>query len=138
MARRGPCASPPDDVPAPFHIALIEGDDLILRLLQAWLSQGGHSTRTVGIQDIRAGDVIDLIVADVASAGAATRPVAQLRAAHAAPLLLMSARFHHGAAQSVAMAAQLGVDAVLPKPFTRDQLLAAVAAACAAGPRPTP
>lgn len=113
----------------PLHIALVESDDLILTLLKRWLAQDGHATRTVAETDIRPGDAYDLIVADAASAAAAAALAARLRAVHAAPLLLMSARFHRAAAQSGAMAAQLGVNAVLPKPFTHDELRAAVAAA---------
>jgi DNA-binding response OmpR family regulator len=115
-------------------IALVESDDLILRLLQGWLQQAGHQTRTVALPDLQAGDAIDLIVADVASAAAAAAVVAALRAAHAAPLLLISARFPHGSTASVALAAQLGADAVLPKPFSRDELMSAVTAALTARP----
>jgi DNA-binding response OmpR family regulator len=119
-------------VPKQLLIALVENDDLILKLLQLWLTKAGHVTRTISESDLRAADAIDLIVVDAADASAAAAMAVRLRAVNAAPLLLMSARFHHGAALSGAMAAQLGVDAVLPKPFTYDELLAAVAAA--AGP----
>lgn len=114
-------------------IALVESDDLIVQLLERWLSLAGHVTRTVTGQALRSEEAFDLIIANVASVAVAAHTVASLRAAHPAPLLLMSARFRHGAAQSAAMAGQLGVDAVLPKPFTRDQLLAAVEAAVQAG-----
>ncbi|MES2099706.1 MAG: hypothetical protein V4569_07805 [Pseudomonadota bacterium] len=116
-------------MPKQLLIALVENDDLILRLLQLWLTQAGHVTRTIREPDLRAGDAIDLIVADAADAAAAAAMAVRLRAVHAAPLLLMSARFHRGSALSGALAAQVAVDAVLPKPFTRDELLAAVAAA---------
>jgi DNA-binding response OmpR family regulator len=113
----------------PLFIALVETDDLIVQLLERWLSLAGHVTCTVSAQALRAADPFDLIIADVASIAVAAHRVASLRAAHAAPVLLISARFRHGAAHSAAMAAQWGVDAVLPKPFSRDELLAAVAAA---------
>jgi DNA-binding response OmpR family regulator len=119
----------------PLFIALVESDDLIVQLLERWLSVAGHVTRTVpaALPVLHVEGPFDLVIADVASVAAATQRVAALRAAYAAPLLLMSARFRHGAVHSAAMAGQLGVDAVLPKPFTCDELLAAVAAAVRAG-----
>ena len=119
----------PDPLSHPLTIALIEGDDLILQLLERWLSQAGHATRTVTESGLQRQEAFDLIIVDVASVAAAAPRVAALRAAHDAPLLLMSARFRHGAGHAAAMATQLGVDALLPKPFTRDDLLAAVAQA---------
>jgi DNA-binding response OmpR family regulator len=116
----------PDPLPHHLTIALIKGDDLILQLLERWLAQAGQATRTVSEDDLQRQDAFDLIIADVASVAAAARRVAALRAAHGAPLLLMSVRFRHGAGHAATMAGQLGVDALLPKPFTRDDLLAAV------------
>lgn len=116
-----------------LSIALVESDDLIVQLLERWLSLAGHVTRNVTGQALRSEEPFNLVIANVASVAAAAHRVAALRAAHAAPLLLMSARFRHGAAHSAVMAEQLGVDAVLPKPFTRDELLAAVGAAVQAG-----
>lgn len=43
----------------------------------------------------------------------------------AAPILLLSARFQRGLGGSVEVARRLGVKRVLPKPFTRKELLAA-------------
>jgi len=40
--------------------------------------------------------------------------------------LLLSARFRQGMGSSSSVARQLGVRNVLPKPFTRDELLSAV------------
>ena len=45
---------------------------------------------------------------------------------HASPILLLSARFRLGMGSSSSVAHQLGVRNVLPKPFTRDELLSAV------------
>ncbi len=114
-------------------IVLVESDDLILQLLERWLAQAGHLTRAIDVTVIRATDPIDLIVADAPGTAAAAGVVAALRAAHDAPVLLISARFPQGARRSAALARQLGVEALLPKPFTRDQFLAAVATALGSG-----
>jgi DNA-binding response OmpR family regulator len=116
-----------------LQIALVEGDDLIRQLLEQCLSEAGHVTRSVAMSDIRRDEHFDLIVADVEGAAAVARRVLLLRAAHAAPILLLSARFRRGAARSAHLAQQLGVAAALPKPFSRDELLAAVAAALGTG-----
>jgi DNA-binding response OmpR family regulator len=121
-------------VKIPLHIALVESDDLIRQLLEGWLTAEGHVTNTIPVRGLRRDAPLNLIIADVASASAAASRVALIRAHHAAPLLLISARFHRGTTRSSAMARQLGVEAVLPKPFTRDQLLAAVAMAVATAP----
>jgi DNA-binding response OmpR family regulator len=46
-------------------------------------------------------------------------------------VLLISARFRRTQDPSASLASQLGVSAVLAKPFTRDELLSAVDAALA-------
>lgn len=114
------------------RIAVIEPDDLIRALVERTLAEAGH--RPVVLDTAAAlqrGLACDLILADVASPRAAAPLVHTLQAAHAAPLMLMSARFRRGAAGPGALAVQLGVRAVLAKPFSREQLVAAVAAALA-------
>jgi DNA-binding response OmpR family regulator len=112
-------------------VALVESDDLIRTLVERWLGEAGYAVKRVTIEDLRAGNGIDLIVADVASPRAATSLIRSLQAVHAAPLLLISARLRRGQGASAALAQQLGVSAVLPKPFTRDELLTGVVAAMA-------
>src|SRR5256885_14383235 len=67
-----------------------------------------------------------LIIADVAEPQSADDRIAALRAVYAAPILLLSARFRRGLGSSADAALRLGVQKVLPKPFTRSELLAAV------------
>ncbi|TMH29056.1 MAG: hypothetical protein E6H63_07665 [Betaproteobacteria bacterium] len=52
--------------------------------------------------------------------------ICSLKGMYAAPILALSARFRRGLAGSVEAARRLGVEKVLPKPFTRKELLAAV------------
>ena len=80
---------------------------------------------------MKRGNGIELIIANVPSPRGAALLIRSLQAAHAAPLLLLSARFQRGGGSSLQVAEQLGVAAVLPKPFTRDELLTAVARAAA-------
>ena len=49
-----------------------------------------------------------------------------LQAVYAAPILVLSGRFRRGLAGSTEAARRLGVKKVLPKPFTRRELLSAV------------
>ena len=55
-----------------------------------------------------------------------------LRAAYPAPILALSARFRRGLGGSGDAAQRLHVGKVLPKPFTREELLAAVREAASA------
>jgi hypothetical protein len=56
----------------------------------------------------------------------AEKIVESVRQVHGGAILLLSARFRQGTGSSTAVARQLGVRNVLPKPFTRDELLSAV------------
>ena len=113
------------------QIVVVEPDDLILGLLQCWLGEAGHTvvveaakklTRPNGV----ASDPL-LVVIDVPTPRAPGQLVRSVREAYASPILLLSARLRRGTDASGCLARQLGVRKVLPKPFTRDELLAAVA-----------
>ena len=54
--------------------------------------------------------------------------IESLTAVYAAPILVLSGRFRRGLAGSAEAARRLGVKKVLPKPFTRKELLSAVTA----------
>ncbi|HSI59574.1 MAG TPA: hypothetical protein VLA16_18575 [Ideonella sp.] len=112
-----------------YRIAVIESDELIRQLVERWLTDAGHSVLVRTPSSLRPGDVLDLVLANVANPRAAAGPLRALQALNAAPVLLVSARIRRGLAPSSRLAAQLGVRGVLPKPFTRDELLAAVEAA---------
>ena len=66
-----------------------------------------------------------LVIADVPDPRSAEALIRSLRE-YAAPILALSARFRCGLAESAEAARRLGVKRVLPKPFTRKELLAAV------------
>ena len=101
-------------------IAIHEGDDLIRELLERWLVEAGYSVQPVGGQSPR------LVIADIPSPQLAPSRIEALHAMYAAPVLVLSGRFGRGLAGSAEIARRLGVTRVLPKPFTRKELLSAV------------
>jgi len=62
----------------------------------------------------------------IPSPRAAPSRIEALQALYAAPILVLSGRFRRGLAGSAEAARRLGVRKVLPKPFTRKELLSAV------------
>jgi len=111
------------------RILLVESNDLILDLLERWLGEAGY-TVVVGTsslpQAIGEGAEPGLVIIDVPTPRSAEKIIKSVREVHAGPILLLSARFRRGAGSSISVAGQLGVRNVLPKPFTRGELLSAV------------
>jgi DNA-binding response OmpR family regulator len=112
------------------RILIVEPDDLIGGLLERWLGEAGY---TVIIQALRelsdahiGGEIPQLVIADVPSPRSAEKIIHALRQGYASPILVISARFRRGLGSSTDVARQLGVRRILPKPFTRGELLAAV------------
>jgi len=101
------------------YVVVLEEDPLIRPLLERWLEEAGYAVAGAG----QANPV--LVIADVPDPRAAKALIRSLRE-YAAPVLLLSARFRRGLAESAQAARQFGVKKVLPKPFTRRELLAAV------------
>ena len=109
-------------------IAIHEEDDLIRELLERWLGEAGYSVRRM--HEMPAGGPgtgpPSLVIANVPSPRAARPLIESLQAVYAAPILVLSGRFRRGLAGSAEAARRLGVKKVLPKPFTRKELLSAV------------
>ena len=101
-------------------IVIQEEDDLIRELLERWLGEAGYSV------DGKAYETPRLVIANVPSPRGAQPLIESLRAVYAAPILVLSGRFRRGLAGSAEAARRLGVKKVLPKPFTRKELLSAV------------
>jgi DNA-binding response OmpR family regulator len=123
------------------RLLIIETDDLIRELLVRWLIDAGYF---VELNDSSPNSVA-LVIADVPNPAHADAALRELGARHGAPILATSGRFRRDSAFSEDAARRLGVARLLPKPFTCEELLAAVEqcldgrrAACAnAGPRPS-
>jgi DNA-binding response OmpR family regulator len=111
-------------------IAVVEPNDLILGLLERWLAEAGYAVVVGDSQGLpRAlaeGLAPQLVIIDVPTPRSAGRIIKAVRDAYAGPILLLSATFRRGAGSSISVAPALGVRHVLPKPFTRRELLAAV------------
>ena len=113
------------------RILVVEQNDLILRLLERWLGEAGFTvipgTWQSLAQAVGEGGEPELVIVDVPTPRGAEKITKSVREVHAGPILLLSARlFRRGTRSSIAVARQLGVRNVLPKPFTRDELLSAV------------
>jgi DNA-binding response OmpR family regulator len=107
-------------------IVIVESDDLIRDLLQRWLGEAGYRV-VVSAKDHSPTKVMPhLVIADISSPDSAGTAIEALAAAYSAPILALSARFRQGLGGSEAAAHRLQVCKVLPKPFTREDLLDAV------------
>jgi DNA-binding response OmpR family regulator len=73
------------------------------------------------------------VIIDVPTPRSAGRMIKSVRDVYAGPILLLSATFRRGAGSAISVAPELGVRHVLPKPFTRRELLAAVVASIDGG-----
>ena len=110
-------------------ILIVETDDLIRELLERWLTEAGFAVRTDPSSAKDPGDPAvntSLIIVNVPNPRSADARVLALEREHRAPVLVVSGRFRRGLGGSVEAARRLGVRKVLPKPFTREELLAAV------------
>lgn len=104
------------------YVVVLEQDPLIRPLLERWLSEAGYQVSAA--PEAREPKPM-LVIADVPDPKSCETLIHSLRE-YAAPILLLSARFRRGLAGSAETARRLGVKKVLPKPFTRKELLAAV------------
>jgi DNA-binding response OmpR family regulator len=104
------------------RILVVEPDDQILGLLKRWLGEAGYAV----VESAGNGGDPHLVIMDVPDPLGAEKVIESIRQVHAGAILLLSARFRQGMGSSSSVARQLGVRNVLPKPFTRDELLSAV------------
>jgi DNA-binding response OmpR family regulator len=101
-------------------VLIQEDDDLIRELIERWLVEAGYSVRAAGTE------LPSLVIANVPSPDRAQPIIQALQQVYARPILILSGRFRRGLAGSTEAARRLGVKKVLPKPFTRKELLCAV------------
>jgi DNA-binding response OmpR family regulator len=103
-------------------VLIHEEDVLIRELLERWLGEAGYTVAAAGDEGPC------LVIVDVPSPRRAQALIQSLQAVYAVPILALSARFRRGLAGSAEAARRFGVKKLLPKPFTRKELLMAVAA----------
>jgi DNA-binding response OmpR family regulator len=119
------------------RIAVIDRDDAVCELLRRWLIDAGHAVETRPSPACLGG--VGLVIADVASPRDARPVLGELLGPDGgAAVLLLSARFRKGQEGSITLADELGVKGVLPKPFTKRQLLNAVSQAMRRAETPQP
>src|SRR5690349_11725715 len=103
-----------------LSVVVLEQDPLMRPLLERWLSEAGYRIAAAAAAAKPA-----LVIADAPDPRAAATLIRSLQE-YAAPILILSARFRRGLAGSVEAARRLGVRKVLPKPFTRQEFMAAL------------
>ena len=112
------------------HIVVVEPDDLIRGLLERWLGEAGYTVAVEALRDSSAPRMRHatphLVIADVPTPRSAEGLIQFLREEYASPILIVSARLRRGLETSDEIARRLGVRRVLPKPFSRKELLTAV------------
>lgn len=113
-------------MPQAGYILIVESDDLIRELLERWLGEAGHRVVAKSSPAPAPREAPLLVIADVPSPRGASALIRSLQEAYAAPILVVSARFRSGLGASNEAARRLRVRGVLPKPFSRAELLAAV------------
>jgi CheY-like chemotaxis protein len=101
-------------------IVVLEEDPLIRPLVERWLGEAGYQ-----VAPPEGATHSALVIADVPDPSSAEALIRSLQE-YAAPILILSARFRRGLAGSAEAARRLGVEKVLPKPFTRNEFLSAV------------
>ena len=112
------------------RILVVESDDLILGLLERWLGEAGYTVVNQALQSLpqAVGEEAQprLVIIDLPTPRSAGKTIESIRQEYGRPILLLSARLRRGTNSSSDVARQLGVRKVLPKPFTRGELLSAV------------
>lgn len=106
-------------------VVVFEPDELLRGLLERWLTQAGYQV-ILSKSIIENKALTQLVIADISDPASSGSTIEALQTAYAAPILVLSARFRRGLAGSSEPAQRLRVGKVLPKPFTREELLRAV------------
>jgi DNA-binding response OmpR family regulator len=109
-------------------IVILEEDDLMRGLIEEWLTGASYAVRKGGLGDTPAASGADLVIIDLHSPrDAGLETVRAAREAYpGAPVIAISGRFRPGLAGRCPAAQALGAQAIVAKPFSRDDLLAAV------------
>ncbi len=109
-------------------IVIYEEDDLMRALLHEWLSEAGYGVRAAAPQEAERTGAADLVIVSICMPKhAGTELVRRIQGAHpGTPLIALSAQFRSGLSAIGATADALGVQQVIAKPLTREDLLEAV------------
>ena len=108
-----------------IRILVADADCALYGLLEEWLAGSGYQLAGACSPDEAVHDGYDLIVVDVPFPRESSDVLKELGREHpGTPIIALSSSFFPGVESSGALARELGVAAVLPKPLTREALLA--------------
>jgi DNA-binding response OmpR family regulator len=111
-------------------IVILDEDVLMRGLIEEWLTEAGYAVRKRRLAGAPPATNVDLVIIDLhAPREAGVEIVRAARETYPdAPVIAISGRFRPGLAGCCAAAQGLGAQALIAKPFGRDELLAAVGA----------
>ena len=109
-----------------LRVLVADADCALYGLLEEWLAGEGFELSGACAPDEPARDGYDLIVVDVPFPREGVEMLRRLGREHpGTPIVALSAAFFPSVEASGALARELGVAAVLPKPVTREALISA-------------
>jgi DNA-binding response OmpR family regulator len=109
----------------PVRVLVADTDCALFGLLEEWFAASGWQLAGVCGPDEASADGYDLIVVDVPFPRRGAAVLKALATEHpGTPIIALSSNFFPGVESNGAVARELGVAAVLPKPVTRDALMA--------------
>jgi DNA-binding response OmpR family regulator len=116
------------------EIVVIEEDGAMRMLISEWLAGEGHKVRSLTRPGAAPDDTVDLVILDLPQPrsrdGETTRVVIAVHAAYPhAAIIAISTQLGRSLESDSVVARALGVDRLLAKPCSREELLHAVAAA---------
>ena len=116
-------------LPAATRVLVVDADDALFGLIEEWLGAAGHDVIPEHARDARAHAGVDLVVVDIPFPRQGRMSLLERVAAEhpGIPILALSSTFFAGIGSNGAVARALGVAGVLPKPVSREGLIAAVA-----------
>jgi CheY-like chemotaxis protein len=119
-------------------VLVVDADRATRDLLDEWLAGSGYRVAAAEAEAGAASGGAALIVVDLPFPRQGGQAVLQRLAAQhpGVPILALSSTFFASVACTGAVARELGVAGVLPKPIRRDALVAAVTALAGTGPGP--
>src|SRR6476646_9500094 len=111
---------------APVRVLVADADCALFGLLEEWFAASGWQLAGACQPDDSGLDGYDLILVDVPFPHEDVEVLNMLRREHpGTPIIALSANFFAGVDTMGAVSRHLGVAAVLPKPLTREALVAA-------------
>jgi DNA-binding response OmpR family regulator len=107
------------------HIVVYEENDLMRELLKEWLAEAGYQVSAPAPREVSSELTADLVIVSVSMPEhVGARTVRRVQAAHpGVPIIALSAQFRSGLCDVGATARALGVQQVMAKPLSRNDLL---------------